>query len=123
MVYVDANVILELILQRPRMRDAAKMLGEADVSVISMLTVHLVWHFCRLENVADSVIETAIADKTIVDVTRTDYEWALRHEKGRDFEDALQVATALRSGCDTFLTFDRALARRYHHLPLNFKRS
>ena len=121
MVFVDANIVLEILLSRENKTRAARLLAGSDTCCLSVLSCHLVWYFGRKDGVADCIIQETIENFELLDSSAADYEWALRHEEGKDFEDALQVAAALRGGCDTFLTFDRRLAKRYKNLPLNFK--
>ncbi len=119
MVFVDANAVLELLLpNRKHIREVAAILGASDNLCISMLSVHLAWHFGRQEQIADESIAEMLDDYTVVDMTVEDYVWARTYEEGKDFEDALQLATALRTGCDTFITLDTRLAKRYTRLPL-----
>ena len=47
-MYLDANVLLEIILRRPNEKIARKLLQEQNDEIfISALTAHLVTHFGR----------------------------------------------------------------------------
>jgi len=118
MVYLDANILIETILPgRPLAREVADRLDQIDTDIaVSVLTVHLVYHFGRKYKVPDDVLEDVLSPNLILALTPEDYQWAKINEKGRDFEDALQVACALRNGCASFMTIDKPLAKSYQPL-------
>lgn len=121
MTYLDTNILLEVLLPG-RHKNAAviKFLNEiSDGTCISMLSVHLVYYFCRQYKISNELLNAVISRHTMAALTAEDYAWAYKHEAGRDFEDALQVATAVRMGCDSFVTLDRGLAKNYkRYLPI-----
>jgi predicted nucleic acid-binding protein len=83
---------------------------------ISALTVHLVMYF-GLKAYSADVLKAFLADFTVLAVEPSDVVWAFDHMVKNDFEDALQVSVALRTGCEVFYTFDRNLYAAYKHLP------
>ncbi len=115
MILLDANIVLEVLLpNRAKQEKVAKLLlGLDSPTCITMLTVHLVFHFGRISQIPDELLQQAIDLHTVVALVPEDYQWARNHEQGRDFEDALQVAAAVRSGCSSFVTLDHPLAKRY----------
>lgn len=121
MVFLDANVVLEIVLKdRPHFNQAVRFLETVtDDTAISLLSTHLIMHFARKEKVDDSLLENVIGENELLAITPEDYIWAVLNEQGRDFEDALQIATAIRNGCETFVTFDSSLAKAYSKLPIN----
>lgn len=121
MVFVDANIVLELILPgRKKAKAVARILGQQSDMALSMLSAHLIWHFGRLQGLPDDFLTKIIDDYKLLSVTEADYNWAKHNERGKDFEDALQVAIALKAGCDTFITLDGPLIKRYIAQPINF---
>jgi predicted nucleic acid-binding protein len=120
MVFLDTNVILEVILKDRPHFDAAQHYLEtvADETAISVLTVHLVMYFGRKAGIPDELLETFINENELLSITLEDYVWAVLNERGRDFEDALQLASAIRNRCTSFITFDNGLVRSYTNLPL-----
>jgi predicted nucleic acid-binding protein len=120
MVFLDANVVLEIVLKdRPRLEQAQQFLGTlTDDTAISVLTVHLLMHFGRKQGITDKLLENVIGENELLSITPEDYVWASLNERGKDFEDALQIATAIRNGCESFITFDAALARAYGDCPI-----
>ena len=123
MVFLDSNILLEIILKdrvkRYQVRKYLESISKLDdFSSISMLTVHLIMHFGRKEQIDDYFLQAVINENELFSLSAEDYEWALVNERGKDFEDALQLAVAMRTNCDTFLTLDKKLARDYADLPL-----
>lgn len=109
----DANVILETLLpERPKVAAVEQSLAGKTVH-ISMLTVHLAYHFGKKEGYSLAEIKSSLEGYEVLDLTREDYQLATHLVQNNDFEDALQLAVALRSECDTIMTLDREFARTY----------
>lgn len=120
MVFLDANILLEIILKdRAKKLQVENFLGTvSETTVISMLSVHLIMHFGRNVRANDEFLEGVIKENELLALTPEDYEWASINEKNKDFEDALQMAAALRVGCEVFVTLDKDLAKAYAELPI-----
>lgn len=116
--FYDANVLLEIVLNRDRRGTAEKAVRAAsDRRCISALTAHLVVHFGR-PDLPLAVLEGFLADFTVLPLTSSDFAAAFADpHAATDYEDALQIATATAAGCSEFLTFDRRLVKRYGRLP------
>ncbi len=116
-VYLDANILLEIILSRKNQEVARKAIKKYAGSLhISTLTAHLVVHF------GQAIVELPglrkfLTDYYIEDLTEKDFEWAFVNARSKNFEDALQIASAVRIGTSRFLTFDKELHRAYKNLP------
>lgn len=110
MILIDADVALEVLLDNRRSQAAVieDLTAQNQVS-LTMLSVHLVVHFCRRQKVPDAITWAFIEHAKLVAIVPAYYTWALQNEQGHDFEDALQVAAALRSEADTFVTLDQKL--------------
>ena len=113
----DANILLEIILTRKQEEAARKTLAEAgsDLS-ISTLSAHLVIHFGR-ERTSLAILKQFLADYQLLALEAVDFEWAFNNRRDDDFEDALQLAVAIRYGCDRFITLDNSLYKTYKDLP------
>ena len=115
MVLLDANVLLELLL--PNRSQSKKVIEymrhSAETHAISMLTVHLAFYFGRKGNKTIAYICQFLEGFIILDLTDADYQIALETLRGEDIEDALQLATAIRTGCSGILTLDHDFAKRY----------
>ncbi len=113
MVFADANIVLELLLpDRIRKHAVAKAL-RGEQAAISMLSVHLAHYFGRKEKYTAEQIHDSLSEFQLLDVTADDYVQALELLADNEFEDALQLAVALRSGCSKILTIDQTFAQNY----------
>ena len=121
-LFLDANILLEIILDRP-LNKQCRMILEQNVGnlYISALTAHLVVHFGA--SITDiKVIKQFLDDYYVESLEYADFEWAYNNGRDKDFEDALQIAIAVRMGADTFVSLDKKLVKTYKDLPiLNFK--
>lgn len=116
MTYLDANILLEILLNRPKDPIARKLLADQKSDLfISTLSAHLVTHFGKAI-VKLSVLRAFLADYKLLALEAIDFEWAFTNTRDSDFEDALQLAVAIRNGCTEFVTFDKHLADLYKDL-------
>lgn len=120
MIFLDTNIILEITLaDRPHYPQVKHFLESAkETTAISMLTAHLVMHFGRKAQTEEAFLHAVLNENKLLALTPEDYEWAANNEQGSDFEDALQMSIAIRSGCSSFVTLDAALSKRYAKLPI-----
>lgn len=110
----DANVLLEVLLPKRLKPDiASEAIRRAKMPSISPLSAHLYVHFGKKENFEVSELITIVGQYQILDFGDQQVRWAIAHCRNDDFEDALQVACAVMGGCDTFVTFDKQLAKAY----------
>lgn len=117
-MFLDANIVLEILLGRKKEAVARKLIEKhSDDLYISVLTAHLVTHFGQAI-VELPILRKFLADYTVLALDATDFEWAFTNVRKYDFEDALQLAVAIRNGCNLFVTFDKALVARYKDLPM-----
>jgi predicted nucleic acid-binding protein len=116
-VFLDANVLLEVLMDRPRKSDVRKYLLKYEGSLfVSALSAYIVYYIGI--KVADlPALQAFLSDYEILPTQGANFEWAFQNARNSDFEDALQVATALKNGCDLFLTLDKKLASAYGNLP------
>ena len=115
-VFADANVVVEIALGRAKMNKSIRLLQTVDEVFISTLSVHLAVHFGAKYSSLDS-LQNLLSSFSVLDLNSEDCEWAFKNCRGDDFEDALQIAVAIRNGCTEFVTFDRQLAQTYDNLP------
>ncbi len=97
-MFIDANVLLEILLGR-RHEAAARglIISSVDELQISALTAPLIVHFGQAI-VELPVMRHFLSDDTILDLESSDFQWAFTNIRGNDFEDALQLAVAIRNG-------------------------
>lgn len=113
MHFFDANVLLEVLLERSQADSAARALStSANNAAISALTAHLVMYFGS-KLVEATVLKNFLAEFTIFPLTQADFAWAFENKRNNDFEDALQVAVAIHGTCEVFVTLDKKLFDAY----------
>lgn len=116
-VFLDANVLLEVLLDRKGNDTARRAITQnAGRLYVSALTAHLVVHFGQ-SVVSLPILRQFIADYYVVDLSEQDFEWAFINARSTDFEDALQIGTAIRAGCNEFYTLDKGLVKAYKDIP------
>lgn len=116
-VFFDANLLLELVDERSGVPQVRRLVNLYRGKLfISSLTGHLVMHFGR-KTASVGELRILLTDYTMLSLTAADFEWAYTNMRDDDFEDALQIAVAIRNGCDTFITFDKKLHNTYKSLP------
>ncbi len=112
--FFDANVLLEILLpERSNPDRAIQALRAASAQVVSPLTVHLYAHFGQKQGFELSQLLEDVSKYLISELGANEVAWAIKNHQGSDFEDALQVACALTSNAQVFVTFDKKLAENY----------
>lgn len=111
-IFLDANILLEVLLPgRPK---AALAYSYAQKeAVVSPLSAHLYAYFGRKEGFSTEALTKQLALLNYTDLGDNEVRWAIANYQGEDFEDALQVACAIMSGCKLFVTLDKPLSQRY----------
>ncbi len=116
MIVLDSNVLLEILEHRKRYDETLETLagyGDKYTQAITTLTVSNVFYIAERANIDFANIENLVSAYQHLDITAADVRWALDHYQCDDFEDALQVASAVRSGCSHFITLDGQLSKKY----------
>jgi predicted nucleic acid-binding protein len=113
MIFIDANVLIEVILKRVRSKACEQLLINDKNKAISTLTLDLVMYFVERDKLEWEPVKIFLESFSWLPVTDSDAQWAFTNFKGDDFEDALQVACAIREGCTRFATLDGPLSKKY----------
>lgn len=113
MIFIDANVLLEIILKRGRSKACEQLLTNDKNKAISTLAVDLVMYFVEKYKLEREPVKIFLESFSWLPVTDSDAQWAFNSYKGDDYEDALQVACAIREGCSRLATLDGPLAKKY----------
>ncbi len=113
-VYLDANILLEILFHRARYDKVVELLGSIDEVqfCVSVLTIDLVMYFVEIEKQPKDKAWEFIEKYKKLDMTIGDIEWAHDNDRG-DFEDALQIGCARRHKCTQFITLDQGIERQY----------
>ena len=117
LIFLDANVLLEILLTRKNDKAARRLIeNNAGHLAVSTLTAHLVVHFGS--KIVDlPILRQFLGDYYLLEMTYMDFDWAFNNARSNDFEDALQLAIAIRNGCNDFVTFETQLYKTYKNLP------
>lgn len=112
--FFDVNVLLEMLLEgRLGLSVALAAVSEADSASISPLVAHLYVHFGLKEKHQLKPLTSDLQEYQMLDMNQATVDWAIQNSQNNDFEDALQVGSAILGGCRQFVTFDVDLARNY----------
>lgn len=122
MIILDTNVLLEILEGRRGLEAAQAVIASHSPSTpigVSTLTISHVFYMAERHKLPFARVEALLANYEVIDVIANDIAWALKRYKQKDFEDALQVAAAIREGCTSFITLDAGLAKKYRkHLSV-----
>ncbi len=120
MIAVDANILLDLLEGRTHAPAVRRLIaGYQNIGEelgISTLTASHVFYLAESHKLTMPSVERLIFAYKIYDVVSADISWALKHYKSKDFEDALQVSAAMRSGATSLLTLDSGLFKKYQKI-------
>ncbi len=116
-IFLDANFLLDIVLQRPGFAYARRVMQAAIDREIEAYTspsvLHIVAYFLTKAHnapTAKKIIGTLLNDVTVIDCTHATAVLAL-HSNISDFEDALQYYTALAHNTDFFISGDTKLKK------------
>jgi predicted nucleic acid-binding protein len=111
-IFLDANILLEVLLPGRPKAALAESYAKQE-SVVSPLSAHLYAYFGKKEGYSIEVLTGQLALLNYTDLGGDEVRWAIANCQGEDFEDALQIACAVISGCELFVTLDKPLAQQY----------
>lgn len=113
-IFLDANILLEILFTRQRAEQVLEVLSNEKNPqfCVSVLSVDLVMYFVELEKKDKSIAWEFLQRYEILDMSPIDNRWAYDNDAG-DYEDALQTACALRNRCAKLITLDRAFEKMF----------
>ena len=114
-VVFDANVLLNILLPDREDHAVAIKLAETikEVPCATPLSVHLVFYFGKKAGVPFDDLVSFCSSFDIIEMSWPEVNWAMHNCMDGDFEDALQLASAMSAKCTKFYTFDKKLAKAY----------
>lgn len=112
-LFLDTNVLMEIFFKRPKYKQIQDFLESYSNFYISFLTVHIVMYFSELEKLNPKDTFALLENFEILKNDQNTFDLAKDLYDGKDFEDALQIASCLNAGIDNFLTLDKNLAKKY----------
>jgi predicted nucleic acid-binding protein len=105
-IYLDVNVLVDIIGERKCNFDV--MIGNSDTT-ISVLSVHILSYLLK-KKIPDEIFEKIVGRFKLVDLDNSMVKKALRGPTS-DFEDNVQLYSAVAGECDYFLTLDKKLLK------------
>lgn len=109
-VFLDTNIILDVILQRDQVSYGAQILSQGEqklvelyVSFLSIANVAYVIRKGRTPSQVRSIISGLYRFVDILPMNKQQVDLALQLD-AKDFEDVLQYQCAIENGCDIIVT-------------------
>ena len=116
MICIDANIVLDIILQRTNKSVCEDYLRQGNQEfAVTTLTVSLVMYFAEMKNIKLREVQGLLERFTWLSVASEDGEWAFKNYNDDDYEDAMQIGCAIRNKCDRFATLDKGLFKKYQN--------
>ncbi len=123
-ILIDANVLFYIIKNKPNVPQIYEALGNYAFPCISSLSLFFVHtKLLRSKGIDKELLHEYtdtyrdfIAECQVLDFTNSTIEQADKICANLDWEDAVQVATALANKCDAILTCDQELRDSYNKL-------
>ena len=116
-VFLDANIILDFILQRVHFDKAKQVIQKGIDGEIQLFTTPAILHIVSYwltkaysGTVAKEVVLTLLTDVHIIDCDHATTLMAI-HSNFEDIEDALQYYAALKNNVDYFISSDKKLKK------------
>jgi len=117
-IFLDANLLLDLVLKRPGFTTAKGIIQAGIDGEIELYTspsvLHITAYFAGksyLQKHTKQLLLTLLNDVTVIDCDHATVLTALGNGDIDDTEDALQYFTAIRSGLDCFISADKDLKK------------
>ncbi|MBL4677705.1 MAG: type II toxin-antitoxin system VapC family toxin [Mucilaginibacter sp.] len=115
--FIDANILLDLILKRERYHEAKQIFQSIEEDnidgYITSSVLHITGYWTTKEygtTKAKSILLSLLNVITVIDIRHETAQIAL-HSKIDDIEDALQYYTAIHHKLDYFITRDKQLKK------------
>lgn len=110
--FVDANILLEILLVRPSyLRVKQFLTGQERLHFVSPLSVHLCYYYGLKEGVDADRLEDFLNNFEILPIDTYVVKLAQQRLKGADFEDCLQAACAEIGDCAEIFTLDKTFEK------------
>ena len=116
-IYLDTNILLDVLERRPRFEKVAQVLQKYSIYSSSVVAIATSFYIAQKEiGLRVSDLKRLTSDFIILNNGAAELSKAYEICADEDLEDAIQVATAIIGGADTFLTADKKLLKNYGHL-------
>ncbi len=112
-VFVDTNIMLDILLDRSRLPQVKKTLANKNVYISSFSVATSYYILGRNEAISNSSFQKAIAPYKVLSINAITIEKAFEIVGEEDLEDAIQIACCIENAIDLFVTADQAIAKIY----------
>ena len=115
-VFIDTNILLEVIFVRNNYKICRKLILDNYKNLyISALSVHICNYFIEKYNLNLQEYQEFFNSFEIISLDTKIINSAYKNYN-KDFEDSVQIASAISIKCDKFITLDQKLFKNYNHL-------
>jgi predicted nucleic acid-binding protein len=116
MIFLDANVMLEYFFKRRKFEEVKELLHSGEAFCVSIITIHLMYYYVEKEKYSLESFEYFLQGFKVLNSDQNVYNLAKEIRGQNDFEDTLQVATAISNQVQQIVTLDVGLFNRYKKL-------
>jgi predicted nucleic acid-binding protein len=113
-ILLDASIVLELFLNRPKYDTIQKNLIPYTIKYLTPITVGILFYYAEKEKLSMSRAEAFVSNCEILTIGQSTYNLAEKLYKQNDMEDAIQIASALENNVVEVITLDGAMYKKYH---------
>ncbi len=104
-IFLDTNYFIDAIHRNPEKQILDSL--EGHIVCISPLSIHIYCYIYKI-NIPNSILSSQLKKFQIIDFTQQVIERSLTGPTN-DFEDNVQLHSAVEADCNTFLTNDKEL--------------
>ena len=121
-VFLDTNILLDLVQRRQHLNEAATILqyayeGKIEVAASALSFANIAYILRKLpQELFYQLMSRLSEDISMLPLTPTDMRNAIGHPV-KDFEDMLQYQCALAAGCDVIVTNNKKDFHEFCRIP------
>lgn len=112
-VMLDASVILELFLVRKKYDEVRNIIKEYEVKYITPITIGILFYFAERGKIDMLSAEALVNGCQILNISESTYTMARHLYKGKDLEDAVQIACAIENNISCVITLNKDMQTKY----------
>lgn len=116
MLFLDVNIILEILLNRPKAFFCLEECKKHSQLFISPTCIHIIYYFAEKAGIDKKIVQDLLTDFTILNSGREQLNIAQKIYDGKEMEDALQIACATGNNISKVFTLDTKMIKKYSSL-------
>ncbi len=116
MLFLDANIILEILFKREKSEFCINICKEYESLAISPTSLHIIYYYAEKAKIDLEFLEEMLEDFVILPFNSNDFKLALDVFENEDMEDALQIATAINNDIKQVFSLDSKMVQKYQNL-------